>query len=41
MNKSSNKARKEYYRNWRKNNKEKVKIYNKNYWEKKDKENTK
>jgi len=25
-------ARKEYFRNWRKNNSEKVKKYNENYW---------
>ena len=30
--------RKAYYREYRKNNKEKIKTYNKNYWEKKAKE---
>lgn len=31
-------ARREYYREWRKNNKEKVAEYNRNYWLKKAKE---
>ena len=30
-----------YYRNWRKNNKDKVKQYNKNFWLKKLKEENK
>ena len=29
------KARREYYRNWRANNKDKVRQHNKNYWTKK------
>ncbi len=29
------KARREYFRQWRSNNKDKVKEYNKRYWEKK------
>lgn len=31
-------ARNAYYKEYRKNNKEKIKKYNKNYWEKKAKE---
>ena len=31
-------ARREYYREWRKNNKEKIAEYNRNYWLKKAKE---
>ena len=29
------KARREYYKKWRSNNKDKIKEYNKRYWEKK------
>ncbi len=31
-------ARNEYFRNWRKKNKDKIKEYNNRYWEKKAKE---
>ena len=29
-----NQIKKEYYKNWRKNNKDKIKNYNSKYWEK-------
>lgn len=32
---AADKARKEYYRNWRAQNKQKIKEYNKRYWERK------
>lgn len=35
MNDRAKEKRKEYYRKWRKNNKEKIKKYNSNYWERK------
>lgn len=38
MEAEARKAYNEYMRNWKKKNKEKVKIYNANYWKKKAKE---
>lgn len=35
MSEEARKARNEYMRNWRRANKDKVKQYNKTYWEKK------
>ncbi len=34
LDKAAAEARKEYFRKWRKNNSDKVKKYNKNYWRK-------
>lgn len=34
LDKAAAEARKEYFRKWRKNNRDKVKKYNENYWRK-------
>lgn len=38
MSEAAKQAQREYMNNWRKNNPEKVKRYNKKYWEKRAKE---
>lgn len=37
MDEDAKKARAEYYRKWREKNREKIKIYNQNYWKKRSK----
>lgn len=34
ISKLANETRKNYYKDWRKNNKDKIKKYNSNYWQK-------
>jgi hypothetical protein len=37
MDEDAKKARAEYYRKWREKNREKIRIYNQNYWKKRSK----